>query len=209
MCSSVAFLGLAAAAAGCDWSRRALAVTRLGSVGISICAGIQTSHWLATIYAIIISTSHPRPFCLYKNNICCCLERHTKMSFFPSSSPDRERVEPLTTAPDASKFVSLEEHQSSTPSSFYDAPPVLYHHAANCKLLISRRELANTPHMKELWSSSATDKLHSAECDGSHDADVDVVLDGVDVWVTSKYDLAFPLILPGASLWLALIPHVY
>ncbi|RPB18045.1 hypothetical protein L211DRAFT_871923 [Terfezia boudieri ATCC MYA-4762] len=43
---------------------------------------------------------------------------------------------------DLRKYTSLAEHQSRTPSSFYDAPPILHFHAENCKIQITNDLLA-------------------------------------------------------------------
>lgn len=78
-------------------------------------------------------------------------------------------LEIIHAPPPASTFIPLADHQSQTPASFYDAPPVLYYHAAHCKLLASKRDLKRFSLFK-----------------GDTEESQDVVLDDVDIHVTSK-----------------------
>ena len=43
--------------------------------------------------------------------------------------------------PSNSEFRALEQHQESTPESFFGGPPILYHAVRSCRLLISPHDL--------------------------------------------------------------------
>ena len=106
-------------------------------------------------------------------------------------------MEVFHTPPDPSSFTPLSQHQSQTPSSFYSATPVLYHHSAGAKLIILEYEdlssspLANLADAASLNPTSpAAQSAHPAtNGDGPHDdaIPVEIVVEGVDIWVTSEY----------------------
>jgi nucleotide-sensitive chloride channel 1A len=106
-------------------------------------------------------------------------------------------MEILHTAPVASSFVPLSEHQSHTPESFYSGPPVLHHHSERCKVVILERDLRNAPALNGLRGAvssasngAAVNGDGAASTAGENDEDgngKDVVIDDVDVWVTSEY----------------------
>jgi nucleotide-sensitive chloride channel 1A len=75
--------------------------------------------------------------------------------------------------------VPLAEHQSRTPSSFYEGPPVLHYHSERCKIVILERDLVATPALRALRSESA---VASSE----QDDDKEVAIEGIETWVTSE-----------------------
>ena len=90
--------------------------------------------------------------------------------------------------PRASSYVPVSEHQSQTPSSFYSGPVVLYHESSSADLVILDSELASSPALSKL----ADDKIPSAAATngdaGEHQGE-EIVVPGVDIWVTSEYVL--------------------
>ena len=112
-------------------------------------------------------------------------------------------MEVLQEAPKSSTFIALSEHQSATPASFYSGPPVLHYHSGRCKIVILERDLSLSTPLAAL-ARQAQDTTRTAEPvtngNGDHsqrqedEPDVQKVLDGVDVWVTSEYGkLSYPL----------------
>ena len=86
--------------------------------------------------------------------------------------------------PNSSSFISLSQHQSQTPDSFYSGPPVLYHHSANAQLLILRSELVCSTALRRLALSVVIDRIRP---NGNADQDDnEVVLPAIDLWVTSE-----------------------
>jgi nucleotide-sensitive chloride channel 1A len=51
----------------------------------------------------------------------------------------------IRSAPALDSFVSLEDHQSQTPASFYGAKPVLHHHIARASVIIARDQISKLP----------------------------------------------------------------
>lgn len=98
-------------------------------------------------------------------------------------------MEVLQTSPDASSFVTIAEHQSRTPSSFHNGPPVLYYHSQRCKVVILERDLLVTPALNALRGESApangTSTVNAAQEEGDDDGP-EVAIEGVDTWVTSE-----------------------
>lgn len=96
-------------------------------------------------------------------------------------------MEPLTTPPEASSFVLLADHQSRTPASFHSGPPVLHYHSKACKLVISERDLLSVPVLNAIRGDATSNG--NAENGNAEGEGEEVVIDGVDVWVTSEYVL--------------------
>lgn len=88
-------------------------------------------------------------------------------------------MEVLRSSPEASAFVPLAEHQSRTPSSFYEGPPVLHYHSERCKIVILERDLAVTPALSALRGESAA-------AASEQDNEKEVAIEGVETWVTSE-----------------------
>ncbi|KAJ5134873.1 hypothetical protein N7526_006238 [Penicillium atrosanguineum] len=98
-------------------------------------------------------------------------------------------MEVLRTAPEASTFVPIAEHQSRTPSSFHDGPAVLHYQSQRCKVVILERDLVANPALNALRGANAAN--------GSvEDEEKEVSIEDVQTWVTSEKFLFFS---PAAS----------
>lgn len=91
-------------------------------------------------------------------------------------------MEVFHNAPDSATFVSLAEHQSHTPASFYNGPPVLHHRTNGCKIIVSAADLHASPALSALQSAPGANGV---------DSDADVEITDIDVWVTSEYVCAY------------------
>lgn len=88
--------------------------------------------------------------------------------------------EVVNTTPKPEDFTPLEEHQEQTPPTFFSAAkPVLHLHCAVTKVTISKADLASQADFAALQGESAAP--------GSAD-ETAVDIEGVSVWVTSRYD---------------------
>ena len=105
-------------------------------------------------------------------------------------------MELLHECPKTNSFISIAEHQSSTPSSFYTGPPVLHYHSEQCKILIPARDLTSSPALssldhREVEPASATNGSiangDSHQSEVSEGSEAKKVIDQVEVWVTSEY----------------------
>ncbi|KKZ58997.1 hypothetical protein EMCG_00862 [[Emmonsia] crescens] len=106
-------------------------------------------------------------------------------------------MEVLHNPPEASSFIPLAEHQSHTPASFYSGPPILHHLSERCKIVILQRELSKSTALCGLRPNATgaeatngtlageTSTPATAATASSSDGDKEIVIDGVDVWVTS------------------------
>lgn len=98
-------------------------------------------------------------------------------------------MEVLTDAPKATNFIPLAEHQSVTPASFYQGPPVLHYYSDRCKLIVLEHDLSNAPALASLVSkasnSASVSEEHQTNGDGDNHARK--VIEELDVWVTSEY----------------------
>ncbi|KAB2576704.1 hypothetical protein DBV05_g4766 [Lasiodiplodia theobromae] len=95
--------------------------------------------------------------------------------------------EKLTTAPVASDFTPLEEHQSQTPGTFFGAKPVLHLHSADTQLVVSQADLEG----QSLFPDLRTTPSASTNGTNGESADTQLVIPGLDVWVTSQNLLIF------------------
>ncbi|KLJ12738.1 hypothetical protein EMPG_12269 [Blastomyces silverae] len=107
-------------------------------------------------------------------------------------------MEVLHNPPEASSFIPLAEHQSHTPASFYSGPPILHHLSERCKIVILERELRKSAALSGLRPSvtgaeavngssvGETPVSATAPAAASSDGEKEIVIDGVDVWVTSE-----------------------
>ncbi|KAE8374224.1 regulator of volume decrease after cellular swelling-domain-containing protein [Aspergillus bertholletiae] len=110
-------------------------------------------------------------------------------------------MEPLQTPPDTSSFVLLADHQSRTPSSFHSGPAVLHYHSKHCKLSILEHELLANPTPNSLRGADATTPANGTETQNGDADSRELVIDGVDVWVTSdKFLLYNPTHQKGLSI---------
>ncbi|KAL0259055.1 hypothetical protein SLS55_006560 [Diplodia seriata] len=93
--------------------------------------------------------------------------------------------EKLTTAPTAADFTSLEEHQSQTPGTFFGAKAVLHLHSPDTQLVVSQADLEGQSLFPDLRAASAAG-TNGATHNGES-GDTQLVIPGLDVWVTSQY----------------------
>lgn len=100
-------------------------------------------------------------------------------------------MESLKSPPETSSFVLLADHQARTPVSFHDGPPVLHYHSKRCKLTILERDLRSIPALSAI---SPTETGANGNATENAEEDKEVVVDGVDVWVTSEYDSLFSIL---------------
>lgn len=113
-------------------------------------------------------------------------------------------MEVLNSAPQDSDFISLSTHQSETPESFYNGPPVLHHCSRRCTLKVSEHELGLAPAFAGLAAGGQmingsghvngdttaktleTGAEHrNGNIEGLPDSEIEIR--GIDVWVTSEY----------------------
>lgn len=94
-------------------------------------------------------------------------------------------MEVLQRPPSASSFTPLAEHQSRTPQSFYGGPPVLHYHSSRCKVVILESDLSASPALNTLRGGAAVVNGSSGAAHESQERK-DIVIDGVDVFVTSE-----------------------
>lgn len=96
-------------------------------------------------------------------------------------------MEPLQTAPEASSFVLLADHQARTPVSFHSGPPVLHYHSKRCKVIILDRDLRSIPALNAIRAPGpAANGAGNAQPAENGDEEKETVVEGVDVWVTSE-----------------------
>ncbi|GCB17399.1 hypothetical protein AAWM_00284 [Aspergillus awamori] len=104
-------------------------------------------------------------------------------------------MEFIAAPPDTTTFIPLAEHQSRTPSSFHSGPPILYSHHQNCKLVLLEREALAVPALGALREASTANGTTEEE------GDKEIVISGVNVWVTSeKFLLHNPTTNTGLSI---------
>lgn len=99
-------------------------------------------------------------------------------------------MEPLRTPPEASSFVLLADHQSRTPASFHSGPPVLHYHSKQCKLAIFEHDLVSVPALNAIRgdaAGAAATATNGSSGDIENGEGKEIVIDGLDVWVTSEY----------------------
>lgn len=94
-------------------------------------------------------------------------------------------MEVLQNPPSASSFTPLAEHQSRTPQSFYGGPPVLHYHSSRCKVVILESDLIASPALSTLRGGAA---VANGSSEAAHETQEgkEIVIDGVDVFVTSE-----------------------
>ena len=93
-------------------------------------------------------------------------------------------MEIIHDAPVAGSFTPLAEHQSHTPESFYSGPPILYHHSVGGRIIVVQADLDNSPALARLQDSAQTNG--SLANDKTEDEHGTVIIEDVDVWVTSE-----------------------
>lgn len=95
-------------------------------------------------------------------------------------------MEVLNTAPEASTFIALAEHQSRTPSSFHSGPPVLHYHSPQCKVVILERDLLATPALKGLRGGQSPTNGAEATQPAEDDEGTEIAIEDVEIWATSE-----------------------
>ncbi|KAL3458537.1 regulator of volume decrease after cellular swelling-domain-containing protein [Aspergillus heterothallicus] len=100
-------------------------------------------------------------------------------------------MEPLTSAPDTSAFTPLSVHQSRTPESFHTGPAILHYHASSCSLVALERDVVATPTLSALRGAGAAANGTHAESRDADAGEKEIIIQGVDVWVTSDKFLLF------------------
>lgn len=109
-------------------------------------------------------------------------------------------MEPLNSPPETSSFVLLAEHQARTPISFHDGPPVLHYHSKRCKLVILERDLRSVPALNAInpaeSGANGTGNENQGQATATENAEEEkeILVDSVDVWVTSEF-VPFPFLL--------------
>jgi chloride channel, nucleotide-sensitive, 1A len=110
-------------------------------------------------------------------------------------------MEILHTPPVPSSYTSLTLHQSRTPVSFYEGPPVLHYHSGRCKVIILGSDLKALPALNTLRgpafdsnggevngsaTATTTTALERNDAELNPLDDEEVVIDDVDIWVASE-----------------------
>ncbi|KAK5164489.1 uncharacterized protein LTR77_009695 [Saxophila tyrrhenica] len=99
-------------------------------------------------------------------------------------------LEKITTAPKATDFTALSEHEEQTPSSFFGAKPVL-HLPATANLRISPTDLESQPALSALLPTSTTTST----------TEDDLTIEDISVWVSSHHLTLFsPTTASGARI---------
>ncbi|EEA23936.1 hypothetical protein TMatcc_007006 [Talaromyces marneffei ATCC 18224] len=109
-------------------------------------------------------------------------------------------MEVLRNPPSANSFTPVAEHQSRTPQSFYGGPPVLHYHSSRCKVVILESDLSASPALNTLRGGAVVANGSSGASRESQEGK-EIVIDGVDVFVTSD---KFLLYRPEANSGIAL-----
>lgn len=99
-------------------------------------------------------------------------------------------MEVLHDALTASSFNPLSVHQSQTPSSFFTGTPILHHHSPSTTLKIHTSDLASAPALSKLAEGAHRPANGTPAAVNGHaeaeEHDEELVIRGVDVWVTSE-----------------------
>lgn len=91
-------------------------------------------------------------------------------------------------APILDSYTPLAEHQSQTPSTFYNAKPVLHYHTTDARATVSRDYLSKLPIFPTAEQPGANDAVLPRETPQGNRLWV-----VVDVFVTSEYVSYFSL----------------
>ena len=94
-----------------------------------------------------------------------------------------------TSPPPLSSYIPLADHQSSTPSSFFAGPPVLYHHCKSATLLVPSDDVTEDSAVKQFCASASSVELTGngrgiPRPEGEREGDIKV--EGVEIFVTSQ-----------------------
>jgi nucleotide-sensitive chloride channel 1A len=102
-------------------------------------------------------------------------------------------MEVLRTPPVAASFTPLAEHQSRTPESFFTGSPVLHYHSDRCKVIVLESDLTAAPALNALRGPVVNTNGGAQEVRGETTSEKEIVIDEVDVWVTSESVSPFSL----------------
>ncbi|KAL4805974.1 regulator of volume decrease after cellular swelling-domain-containing protein [Aspergillus unguis] len=93
-------------------------------------------------------------------------------------------MESLNSPPDTSSYTLIDSFQSSTPESFH-GHTLLYYTNTNIKLVAREADLSSTPELNALRIAETGANGSSAEDANGDQAEKEVVVEGLDLWVTS------------------------
>jgi nucleotide-sensitive chloride channel 1A len=100
-----------------------------------------------------------------------------------------DTMEVIREAPSSDSYIPLSTHQSQTPESFYSGPPVLYHYSPSATLQIHPSDLAAAPALSGLGEGTPVNHVNgspSVNGDDASDADRELSIRNIDIWVTSE-----------------------
>ncbi|KAK5014555.1 regulator of volume decrease after cellular swelling-domain-containing protein [Cryomyces antarcticus] len=95
-------------------------------------------------------------------------------------------LESIHEVPSVEGFTPISDHRSQTPSSFFGGRPVLHLHSPGATLLGSKEQLEAQPTFARLCSLAVSNG-NAEEADESDE----IVIPGIDIWVTSEHLLLF------------------
>lgn len=87
-------------------------------------------------------------------------------------------------------FTELAEHQAQTPSTFYNAKPILHYKQAGVRALASRHQVSKLP----VLGPGADGASQEPVVDSTPVLDEAMTVQSVDVWISSEY-VARPILL--------------
>lgn len=88
-------------------------------------------------------------------------------------------IELIRDLPTTEHFTLLSDHQQETPGTFFGGKPVLHLRCPQSSIRISREDLESQPVLANL-------RYEDTSADGQAGED-QVVIDEIDVWVSSRY----------------------
>ena len=94
-------------------------------------------------------------------------------------------LEAVSELPTVDSFTPLSEHQSQTPGTFFGGKPVLHCHSPTTNLVVSLAQYEQTSALHEL-STAPQNQGGSNTRPNEASTEDDVVISGIDVWVTSR-----------------------
>ncbi|KAI9696202.1 MAG: hypothetical protein M1820_008270 [Bogoriella megaspora] len=95
-------------------------------------------------------------------------------------------------APLASEFVPLSQYQASTPEAFFDGKEILHYYTSNALFVVDEGALNANVGFSKLRLPSQVPQQPSAPINGdAEDLFKQTVLEGIDIWVTSKALILF------------------
>ena len=95
----------------------------------------------------------------------------------------------IRSSPPLDSFVSLEDHQSHTPASFFGAKPVLHYHVVGALALTSSDQVSKLPVFRSADAASHEDATGARSSVVGQEAAVEgqaTAVEAVDVYVSSE-----------------------